>query len=214
MVFIGMHRGAVRTLVMFIGSVAAYVFASFLGNLMSENIYNTFLRGRIVENVSNSVSSSASNAVSAGTEPVNALPDFITRLLENFGLSSNQIDSSANSVLDNAASTVADSVESAVHPVCVAFISMTVTIILFFVFLFFVRMLAKLINNACNIPVLRQINKLGGGVFGFAEGIFVVFIFIFMLTLILPFAMDNYLQFYDNTIKNTYIFKHIYDMRF
>lgn len=214
MVFIGIRRGAVRTLVMFIGSIAAYAFAAFLGNLMSENIYNAFLREKIVENVSNSVSQPASEAVSSGSESLNLLPNFIVRLLENFGLSTAQINSSTNSVLDSASSTVANSVENAVHPVCVAFISMAVTIILFFLFLFFVRILARLINGACNVPVLKQINSLGGGVVGFAEGIFTVFVIVFILTIVLPFAMDNYLMFYENTIENTYIFKHIYNMNF
>lgn len=213
-VFIGAHRGAVQTLVMFIGSIAAYAFASFLGNLMSENIYNNFLKERILENVSNTVSQPANNAVDGVTDNFNFLPNIIVRIFENFGLSTDQINSGANQVLDNASSAVANSVENAIRPVCVAIISMAVTILLFFVFLFFVRILARFINKSCSIPVIKQINRLGGGVIGFAQGIFAVFILTFILTVVLPFTIDNYSVFYENTIENTYIFKHIYNMNF
>lgn len=215
-VFWGVRRGAVRTVIVFIGSIAAYQFAYWAGNAMAKGIYNSFLKQKVANDVGAAITENVGQSTSQTIDQVfETLPNMVNTALENLGL----ISSAAGTVEDAVTSSsmtegvidqAATSVEGLVSPLFIALIALILTSVLFILGMILVRIIARVFNGFCKIPVLRQVNALGGGVIGLLEGVLVVFVFITILSWLFPFLVEDYNQFREMVIDQTLIFKYVY----
>lgn len=214
--FWGVRRGAVRTLIVFIGSIAAYLFASWAGNAMAQGVYNSFFKQNVTNNVGNAITESVGESTTQTVDHVfQTLPEMVHTALVNLGLASNAAGTveeavTSSSVTEGVIDQAATSVEGLVSPLFITLIALILTGILFILGMILVRFIARVLNGFCRIPVLRQVNALGGGVIGFFQGALVVFVFVTILSWLLPFLVENYEQFKEMIIDQTLIFKHIY----
>ena len=65
---------------------------------------------------------------------------------------------------------------------------MILLVILFILIFIIVKKLIKLISRVFNIPVVKQINQLLGGIFGLAEGLLIVFIAVNIFVIVTEFS--------------------------
>lgn len=102
---------------------------------------------------------------------------------------------------------------SVVRPVVISLIQVVITIILFIVCLFLVRMLAKLFKNI-KIPIVGKLNNFLGGVLGLFKGFALSLVLVYIIAMILPPAEET-LNFSTNQlIKNSHLFGFIYNFNF
>lgn len=73
------------------------------------------------------------------------------------------------------------------NPIVVQVINVICIVTLFIILKILFRIIANILNRFTKLPILNEINKIGGVTFGFAEGILVICLLI-AITNILPFA--------------------------
>lgn len=207
------RRGFVKAIFGLFSTLISVVLASVIGSWLSELIYNSFIKEKIVtsvnDSVQNAVSTSASNLAPNGI----VLPEYLDNLLKMFGYDSNSLNGDISSVADNTTTAVANSVESAVAPIFLAIISFVLMIILFFVIRFITAKLSKLISKAMKLPVLSTVNRLLGGALGIIEAFVLVTFLAYLTSILIPLVSGgdiSYGEFNDEASK-TVFFTFFYD---
>ena len=184
---IGVKKGLVRSLAEFLGALVAAVAASWAGGLAAEFLYNTFFRQGVYERVA--AAAQGANAQTAVENFFHQLPDFVVRLLEMNGITAE----SASGMVGDAGEGVAQGVTDVLSPVFIAIIKVFAVIVLFVLFMVMIKAAASFISGICSLPLLRQVNGLLGGVFGFLMGTVVVWIAVAAIQFFVP-MMDQEMQ--------------------
>lgn len=210
-VIFGIRRGAVRTLIVFIGSILAYAAAAWISGSFSQIIYASFFKQNITDNINDTIAESVGSSVNTADNILNSLPDFLSNAFKNFGLGSGE---SASSMTQGVIDQTASSVEALMSPLFIALISLILTIVLFSLFMVLVKIIARAANGIFKIPVLKQINSLGGAVIGLLQGLVMAYIIVAIMSLVFPFIIENYDLFKYNVIDQTLIFAPFYNMVF
>lgn len=107
-----------------------------------------------------------------------------------------------------------DLTEVAIKPIIVLIIQIIVFIIAFSILMIVVRMLSNIITKTLKIvPVVGPINTFLGGVLGLLQGLIIIFIIMLIIKLIISITNNETMLFNNTTIEQTYIFKHIYNLK-
>ncbi len=163
-VLIGVKRGFIHSVVRFLGSMIAALLASALGGVLAQWLFDTMFRGAMVEKINSSLQTlGADNAAAAASQVLASLPDFLVRALEEAGVTLETVSHAINSQTSGAAGMVVDYLS----PVFVNFLKVLAVIVLFFLFMTIVRLLAALVGDILRLPILKEVDGLLGGVFGF-----------------------------------------------
>ena len=163
-VLIGVKRGFIHSVVRFLGSIIAALLASALGGVLAQWLFDTMFRGAMVEKINSSLQTlGADNAAAAASQVLASLPDFLVRALEEAGVTLETVSHAINSQTSGAAGVVVDYLS----PVFVNFLKVLAVIVLFFLFMTIVRLLAALVGDILRLPILKEVDGLLGGVFGF-----------------------------------------------
>lgn len=182
-VAVGVRRGFIRSAAHFLGSVIAAFLASALGGAAAKWVFDVLFRDALVEKIGASIGSLGGNNAAAGIQEVlGSLPDFLVRALEAAGITSASLEGMLATKTGEAAELIADSLS----PVLVGFLKVLAVIVLFLLFMMVVRFLADLLGRAFRLPILRQLNGLLGGVFGFLLALVAVWVIVSAVQVFLP----------------------------
>lgn len=180
-IIVGYRRGFLKSLVQFIGCVAAFILAFSLSAPAANFTFDTFL----AEGLENTLTEAlVTNADAAPTELLQSLPEPILAVLEN----STQLQATLENLGDAAASTAETAVEtlmtSVIRPVAVSLIQFVAFILLFVILMFVARLLAKVIKPITKLPLLRQVDGALGAVLGLIKGVLFTIAFVSVVQLI------------------------------
>lgn len=182
-VAIGVRRGFIRSAAHFLGSVIAAFLASALGGAAAQWVFDTLFRGALVEKISETISSLGAGDAAAALDGVLAtLPDFIARALRDAGVTASRLEGAISAQSGQAAELIADSLA----PVFVGFLKVLAVIVLFLLFMMLVRFAADLLAGIFHLPVLRQLDGILGGLFGFLFALVAVWIVISAVQVFTP----------------------------
>ncbi len=166
LIWIGHRRGAIRSVIEFVGWIAALLAAALLGRPAADWVFATFLRGGLVTKfeqvISESVGASAADRVTAISD---ALPEYVRRFLNGESLAT-QIREAADAGAANGAQILVDQV---VGPVLTMVLQAVVTVLLFVAVLLVFRLIARAGDWIARLPVLHQLNQALGAIFGAAK---------------------------------------------
>lgn len=209
MIFIGVRRGAARSLAGLLLSFASYALATFLGKLLSVNIYNWFIKPTVHNTVVNTVSDFSHDTLQ------DALGKIDISAIDFLGVQDSlksSIDNSLSAPIDNISAKAGDTAVAATEPIIIGIISFFITIILFLLIYFLLRRLVlPLILSVFRLPVIKQLNAILGGVIGVINAYLVVSMLAYLLKLVIPQISTDVSLFQESTIYNSFIFKHFYD---
>lgn len=202
---IGVKRGLAKTILNLAGLVLTAISAYYLSSFLSQLIYDSFLKQTIITNIQqiieqNGIDYAFSNCLEAIPQWINGILSFIVGI---FGISLSEFQNQL-SVPSEISLSASQAVESAVAPVVTSVLTLIFIIVLFIVILFIVKKLVKLISKVFNIPVIKQINQLLGGIFGLAEGLLIVFIAVNIFDIVTGFSNPCLL---NNELFSGVIFK-------
>lgn len=201
----GLHKGLVRSLVSFVGYVAASLLAAFLGRTGAVFLYENFIEASLIEKISSALQQSAGQGA---TEQLKALeegvPGFLLRPL--LGDEANSLTALLNQSIEKAAPAVAN----ALSPAVINGTRMVLTVVLFSLFIVAVSSLTRMLSAVFRLPILRQINSLFGGVFGFLTGGAVVLLLCLLLQLTMPLAKDGIFGITQKDLDSSWVFHTLY----
>lgn len=165
------------------GAVIAALLASTLGGALAQWLFDTMFRGAMVEKINSSLQALGSeNAAAAAGQVLASLPDFLVRALEEAGVTLETVSHAINSQTSGAAGMVVDYLS----PVFVNFLKVLAVIVLFFLFTTLARLLAALISDLLRLPILRELDGVLGGAFGFLLALVSVWVVVAGATVFMP----------------------------
>lgn len=200
-IFIGMKKGFISCVIDILAVIIALILAIILckpiTNVIIDNTnFDENLKDTIVQNI-------PLNDVDFKVEEETNLPKPVVDYI-------NGITSDVNTTKDDAINIIAKELASGI-------ITVIVFIAIFFIIriiLVFVKIVAKLIDK---IPVLKQINKLGGAICGAIEGLIIIYAILAVFSMISPLIANTVIieQIYNSNIgalmyNNNLILKSIY----
>ncbi len=182
-VLVGVKKGFIHSVVHFLGAVIAALLASTLGGALAQWLFDTMFRGAMVEKINSSLQALGSeNAAAAAGQVLASLPDFLVRALEEAGVTLETVSHAINSQTSGAAGMVVDYLS----PVFVNFLKVLAVIVLFFLFTTLARLLAALISDLLRLPILRELDGVLGGAFGFLLALVSVWVVVAGATVFMP----------------------------
>lgn len=192
---IGIWRGAARTLLNFAAMAANTIISGFLSGVIARAVYDSFIKAKVTANLEGLISGSGERF--AADNSIQALPDSIRGILGFFtgifGVAPEQLQGRLVPSSEMS-SSIAQTIEKPLGELSVSILSVLFMMIIFIVLAIFFKMLIRHTLRAFEIPVIRQINKILGGVFGFFEGITVVFLAVNVSYLLLSYANPSILD--------------------
>lgn len=181
MILLGAKKGLVKALLDGLSTIISGVIAYILSEPVAKFIYDAFVRGVVKGELKKGLEESGTDFASV-SESVNALvselPEGALNLASKFGFN-------VNDAVSNIVNSAPDSNESLVETLMTnigdnIFITITEAVTMFALFIvvsialtFVIRLLNGVVKK---IPVVKQTNKLAGGILGLIKAVVIIFV--------------------------------------
>lgn len=201
-IFSGFRVGLVKSLLSLINIALSLFISIYVSFGLSNLIYNQFIKENLINELQTSIDNSSINSESL----ISTFPNFISNSFSYYGITSKDLTDIINSGKEDIAYQILD----VISPMFIQIIHLSLSMVLFFVFIIIFNIMSKWILSIFKIPVLSQINHLFGGILGILKGYLIVTLLIFCLRSWAQSTNYNSNLFSYSSIESTFIFKHIY----
>ena len=201
-VFIGYKRGLAKSLYGLIALIVAGICGFFLSRFVAGWIYDVFFAGNINESINGLLMANPDGELSSGSV-YNNLPGSVKGFLGLFGANGDNF-FDISQVTDSAARGLQNTVRAAI----VSIISFILFVLIFVLILIVLKIFSKKILSLFNLPAIKQINNVLGGIFGLAQGLLICYILILVIKLILPATDSSLIS--KEMIDSSFVFSRIY----
>ena len=208
-------RGFVRTLVEFIGFIAAVFITFTISTPLANATYDKIIEPSILSSVTSAVDTAADNSAAAADEGFwNEMPEWIKSSVEKTGISKESLEGSITENIGNGVqSAVATTSQGVIKPAVTSTLALIYQVIFLIVLLAVVKPLAKLINKLFSFSVIGTANRVLGGVVGVPKGIIYAIAFCLLITLIVSFTANGFLIFTNEAMEKSYFFSFVNSLR-
>lgn len=193
--FIDFKRGIAITILNVAGVVLTGFLAYHISNFLASWVYTAFVQQTLTTNLQQMIDTQGINSAIANS--FSALPNWVMGMLRFF-LSIFGLDSSVYTndfqVSNSAAAAVSASVENLIQPVITGMFRLVIGVVISIIIFIIIKILVKKLARVFKIPVVKQINKLLGGVLGLAEAAILVFFAVNIFSGVLEFSNPEMLN--------------------
>lgn len=193
--FIDFKRGIAITILNVAGVALTGFLAYHISNFLASWVYTAFVQQTLTTNLQQMIDTQGINSAIANS--FSALPNWVMGML-GFFLSIFGLDSSVYTsdfqVPNSAAASVSASVENLIQPVITGMFRLVIGAVLSIIIFIIIKILVKKLAIVFKIPVVKQINKLLGGVLGLAEAAILVFFAVNIFSGVLEFSNPEMLN--------------------
>lgn len=204
-VFIGIKKGAAKTILSLCAILLSVAFAIFIARPLSEYLYSSFVKGSVEKDVNSAITAQAETQ-----EFENPISDKYVSAMDYFGKSDEEQDSTCVQLIADKGSDAAGHIVDMYKPAIVGFISAVIAFILFLIFAFLLNLAAKAISKVFRLPVVNFIDKAAGAVVGFIRGILIITAFAMALKILAPvIPADSF--FGSNNVSSSSVFAYVYN---
>ena len=206
---IGLKRGIAKTLFGIICIAAAGILAYIAGKYLAEYVYNTFILKSINESIKASfeLDPISSGRISEGV--FDSIPGVLTGLLGSIGITQQGFATSIKSASQITEKAVLAAVDDVISPMLITFMSIGFIILLYIIFWLILKLVVgKKLLKLFELPVIRWLNALLGGILGLGEGVLLVFLAAIVIRLAAYFSTGTVIP--KEMIDSSYLFKSIY----
>lgn len=193
--FIDFKRGIAITILNVAGVALTGFLAYHISNFLASWVYTAFVQQTLTTNLQQMIDTQGINSAIANS--FSALPNWVMGML-GFFLSIFGLDSSVYTndfqVPNSAATAVSTSVENLIQPVITGMFRLVIGAVLSIIIFIIIKILVKKLAIVFKIPVVKQINKLLGGVLGLAEAAILVFFAVNIFSGVLEFSNPEMLN--------------------
>ena len=204
-------HGFVRTVIEMVGYILAALLTLAFTGVIAETIYDYTLNERVTEKVQSTVSDVSLNMNVKVNEIWDGLPSFVTKSADLLG-SSDKIKNDITTQVETSSAKASSNVsQKVVRPIFVNILKAILSIIMFTALMFLVRFIAKTLNRMFSFSILGSINALLGGTIGFAKGIVIVGVLLFVIKLGMQCMHGSFMIFNESLIAETKLFKILFN---
>ena len=213
-ILLAARKGLVRGIIGLIGNVVAVVVAFMCTGSLGSYINSNFLYQPMRQWVINMLSPTSGGTTASISdlnfdELFSDMPQFFSEILKHLGLNSSQLAESYSSMkvngVEEAKSAVIDMMVSPMADICGRVIAF---VVIFILALIAINIIVWLLDFVVELPILRQINKIGGIVLGAINGILFVFILAGVINISIGYIMnDRTAEEIDKIEESTVIYK-------
>lgn len=193
--FIDFKRGIAITILNVAGVALTGFLAYHISNFLASWVYTAFVQQTLTTNLQQMIDTQGINSAIANS--FSALPNWVMGML-GFFLSIFGLDSSVYTndfqVSNSAAAAVSASVENLIQPVITGMFRLVIGVVISIIIFIIIKILVKKLARVFKIPVVKQINKLLGGVLGLAEAAILVFFAVNIFSGVLEFSNPEMLN--------------------
>ena len=193
--FIDFKRGIAITILNVAGVALTGFLAYHISNFLASWVYTAFVQQTLTTNLQQMIDTQGINSAIANS--FSALPNWVMGML-GFFLSIFGLDSSVYTndfqVTNSSAAAVSASVENLIQPVITGMFRLVIGAVLSIIIFIIIKILVKKLARVFKIPVVKQINKLLGGVLGLAEAAILVFFAVNIFSGVLEFSNPEMLN--------------------
>ena len=193
--FIDFKRGIAITILNVAGVALTGFLAYHISNFLAPWVYTAFVQQTLTTNLQQMIDTQGINSAIANS--FSALPNWVMGML-GFFLSIFGLDSSVYTndfqVSNSAAAAVSTSVENLIQPVITGMFRLVIGVVISIIIFIIIKILVKKLARVFKIPVVKQINKLLGGVLGLAEAAILVFFAVNIFSGVLEFSNPEMLN--------------------
>ena len=193
--FIDFKRGIAITILNVAGVALTGFLAYHISNFLASWVYTAFVQQTLTTNLQQMIDTQGINSAIANS--FSALPNWVMGML-GFFLSIFGLDSSVYTndfqVPTSAAAAVSTSVENLIQPVITGMFRLVIGVVISIIIFIIIKILVKKLARVFKIPVVKQINKLLGGVLGLAEAAILVFFAVNIFSGVLEFSNPEMLN--------------------
>lgn len=193
--FIDFKRGIAITILNVAGVALTGFLAYYISNFLASWVYTAFVQQTLTTNLQQMIETQGINSAIANS--FSALPNWVMGML-GFFLSIFGLDSSVYTndfqVPNSAAAAVSASVENLIQPVITGMFRLVIGVVISIIIFIIIKILVKKLARVFKIPVVKQINKLLGGVLGLAEAAILVFFAVNIFSGVLEFSNPEMLN--------------------
>lgn len=193
--FIDFKRGIAITILNVAGVALTGFLAYHISNFLASWVYTVFVQQTLTTNLQQMIDTQGINSAIANS--FSALPNWVMGML-GFFLSIFGLDSSVYTndfqVPNSAAAAVSASVENLIQPVITGMFRLVIGVVISIIIFIIIKILVKKLARVFKIPVVKQINKLLGGVLGLAEAAILVFFAVNIFSGVLEFSNPEMLN--------------------
>lgn len=193
--FIDFKRGIAITILNIAGVALTGFLAYHISNFLASWVYTAFVQQTLTTNLQQMIDTQGINSAIANS--FSALPNWVMGML-GFFLSIFGLDSSVYTndfqVPNSAAAAVSTSVENLIQPVITGMFRLVIGVVISIIIFIIIKILVKKLARVFKIPVVKQINKLLGGVLGLAEAAILVFFAVNIFSGVLEFSNPEMLN--------------------
>lgn len=193
--FIDFKRGIAITILNVAGVALTGFLAYHISNFLASWVYTAFVQQTLTTNLQQMIDTQGINSAIANS--FSALTNWVMGML-GFFLSIFGLDSSVYTndfqVPNSAVASVSTSVENLIQPVITGMFRLVIGAVLSIIIFIIIKILVKKLAIVFKIPVVKQINKLLGGVLGLAEAAILVFFAVNIFSGVLEFSNPEMLN--------------------
>lgn len=179
----GWRHGLIRTATMLVGFVLAAFVATQVATPVAKGIYDTVVAPRVEAAMTARVEELGENEITVGLETLFGEESKIVPYFEDMGWDTAVTVSLGDRSEAAIQSAVTPAIEQVLQPVLIYLIEALVSLVLFVVLLIVVHLLSRLLDALFKLPLLKQLNQVGGLAAGFLQGVFWTLIFTAVLQL-------------------------------
>lgn len=194
--FIDFKRGIAITILNVAGVALTGFLAYHISNFLASWVYTAFVQQTLTTNLQQMIDTQGINSAIANS--FSALPNWVMGML-GFFLSIFGLDSSVYTndfqVPNSAVAAVSTSVvENLIQPVIIGMFRLVIGVVISIIIFIIIKILVKKLARVFKIPVVKQINKLLGGVLGLTEAAILVFFAVNIFSGVLEFSNPEMLN--------------------
>ena len=201
-------RGFVRTAIELCGIILAGVLAFNFGPTLSQITYDKIIRPAVEERIQETIDTTIDSATENVSDGLwDALPEFVTKNADSFGLSEETINDSISGAAPQDTHELAASItETVVNPITISFLEVVYSLVIFAVLSFALKLLAKPLNKLFSISLLGKLNHILGGVLGAGKGFVYCVVVCFVISSLIVFTKSGFLIFTKENVENSVLF--------
>lgn len=212
---IGVRRGLIRSVISLCGKVVslivAFIFSENFGVYIDENYVHAPLRQWLVDELSPTAENITASITNLDLESLfRDMPDFFLNVVDFLGVDINSVSATYEAI----AQQNIEQAKSAVIDVMVSPLSAMISRVIAFALIFLICCIAVsvlwwLSDFIVNMPIIRQLDKVGGVVFGILNSFLIAFVVVAVLNVSSGYFMKNRtLESRQKITENTMIYKY------
>ncbi|MBO5221256.1 MAG: CvpA family protein [Clostridia bacterium] len=216
-IFFGIRRGLIRSVIRLVGSIVALVvalsFSAPLGSYIDENYVNAPMREWAIDQLSSSVESVSATDVNFDDLFADR-PSFFVETCEFLGVNVDEMQASYESLktdgVEQAKSAIITQMVDPLSAIVSRGIAFAVLFIAAMIAILVISLFSRFLNN---LPIIKNVDKLGGGILGAVTGILMCFIVVAIISTASQYVLKDQTPEDRTAIReNTIVYKLFYNL--